>query len=38
MTVWGAECGLEEMGISKQEIVIGFHYPALRQHSEYAVS
>lgn len=29
---------LEEMGISRQEIVVGFHYPSLRQHSQYAVS
>jgi hypothetical protein len=29
---------LEEMGISKQEIVIGFHYPSLREYSQYAAS
>jgi XisI protein len=29
---------LEAMGISKQEIVVGFHYPSLRQHSQYAAS
>jgi hypothetical protein len=29
---------LEEMGISRQEIVVGFHHPSLRQYSQYAVS
>jgi hypothetical protein len=29
---------LEEMGISKQEIVIGFHHPSMREYSDYAVS
>jgi XisI protein len=27
---------LIEMGISKQEIVIGFHHPTMREYSEYA--
>ena len=29
---------LEEMGIPKHDIVIGFHPPYLRQHTEYAAS
>jgi XisI protein len=29
---------LEEMGISKQELVMGFHHPSMREYSEYAVS
>jgi XisI protein len=29
---------LVEMGISKQELVVGFHHPSLRTYSEYAVS
>lgn len=29
---------LEEMGISKKEIVVGFHHPSMRQYSKYAVS
>ena len=29
---------LEEMGISKKEIVVGFHHPSMRAHSDYAVS
>jgi XisI protein len=29
---------LEEMGISKKEIVVGFHYPSMREYSDYAVS
>ncbi|WP_310489086.1 XisI protein [Chamaesiphon sp. VAR_69_metabat_338] len=29
---------LEEMGISKKEIVVGFHHPSMREYSEYAVS
>ncbi|WP_315865245.1 element excision factor XisI family protein [Acaryochloris thomasi] len=28
---------LEEMGISRKEIVVGFHHPAMREHSDYAV-
>jgi XisI protein len=28
---------LEEMGISKQEIVVGFHHPLMREYSDYAV-
>ena len=28
---------LEEMGISKKEIVVGFHHPSMREYSEYAV-
>lgn len=27
----------EEMGISKKEIVVGFHHPSMREHSDYAV-
>ena len=29
---------LEEMGISKKELVVGFHHPSVREYSEYAVS
>ena len=29
---------LEEMGILKKEIVVGFHHPSMRRYSEYAVS
>ena len=29
---------LEEMGISKKELVVGFHHPSIREYSEYAVS
>ncbi|NER33380.1 MAG: XisI protein [Oscillatoria sp. SIO1A7] len=29
---------LEEMGISKKEIVVGFHHPSMREYSDYAVS
>jgi hypothetical protein len=29
---------LEEMGISKKEIVVGFHHPSIREYSDYAVS
>ncbi len=29
---------LEEMGISKKELVVGFHHPSMREYSEYAVS
>jgi XisI protein len=29
---------LEEMGISKQELVIGFHHPSMRECSEYAIA
>lgn len=29
---------LEEMGISKQEIVVGFHHPLMREHSEFATA
>lgn len=28
---------LEEMGISKQEIVVAFHHPSMRRYSDYAV-
>jgi len=28
---------LEEMGISKPEIVIGFHHPSMRPYSDFAV-
>jgi len=29
---------LEEMGISKKEIVVGFHYPKMREYSDYATA
>lgn len=29
---------LEEMGISKKEIVVGFHHPSMREYSDYAVA
>jgi hypothetical protein len=29
---------LEEMGIAKKEIVVGFHHPSMREYSDYAVS
>ena len=29
---------LEDMGISKKEIVVGFHHPSMREHSEFAVA
>lgn len=29
---------LEEMGISKQEIVVGFHHPSVREYSDFAAS
>jgi hypothetical protein len=29
---------LEEMGISKDEIVVGFHHPSMRKYSNYALS
>lgn len=29
---------LEEMGISKKEIVVGFHHPLMREHSDYATA
>jgi XisI protein len=29
---------LEEMGISKKELVVGFLHPSMREYSEYAVS
>jgi XisI protein len=29
---------LEEMGISKDEIVVGFHHPSMRKYSDYAFS
>jgi hypothetical protein len=29
---------LSDLGISKKEIVIGFHYPSMREYSDYAVS
>lgn len=28
---------LAEMGISKKELVIGFHHPSMREYSDYAV-
>ncbi|MGL5083458.1 MAG: XisI protein [Microcoleaceae cyanobacterium] len=27
---------LEEMGISKKEIVVGFHHPSMREYSDFA--
>jgi hypothetical protein len=29
---------LEEMGISKKEIVLGFHHPAMREYSDFATA
>jgi XisI protein len=29
---------LEDMGISKKEIVVGFHHPSVREYSDFAVS
>ena len=29
---------LEEMGISKQEIVVGFHHPSMREYSDFAIA
>jgi XisI protein len=29
---------LEEMGISKKEIVVGFHYPSMREYSDFATA
>ena len=29
---------LEKMGISKKEIVVGFHHPSMREYSEFAVA
>jgi hypothetical protein len=29
---------LAEMGISKDEIVVGFHHPSMRKYSDYALS
>jgi hypothetical protein len=29
---------LEEMGISKDELVVGFHHPSMRKYSDYALS
>jgi hypothetical protein len=29
---------LEEMGISKKEIVVGFHHPSLREYSDFATA
>jgi hypothetical protein len=29
---------LEEMGISKKEMVIGFHHPSMREYSDYAIA
>jgi XisI protein len=29
---------LGEMGISKKELVVGFHHPSMREYSDYAVS
>jgi XisI protein len=27
-----------DLGISKQEIVVGFHHPAMREYSDYAIA
>lgn len=29
---------LEELGISKKELVIGFHHPSMREYSDYAIA
>ena len=29
---------LEEMGISKKEIVVGFHHPSMRPYSDFAIA
>jgi XisI protein len=29
---------LEEMGISKKEIVVGFHHPSMREYSDFAAA
>jgi len=29
---------LEEMGISKKEIVVGFHHPSMREYSDFAIA
>ena len=29
---------LEEMGILKQEIVVGFHHPSMREYSDFAIA
>ena len=29
---------LEEIGISKKEVVVGFHHPLMRPHSDFAVA
>jgi hypothetical protein len=29
---------LEEMGIFKKEIVVGFHHPKMREYSDYAIA
>jgi hypothetical protein len=29
---------LEEMGITSQEIVVGFHHPSMREYSEFATA
>jgi XisI protein len=29
---------LEDMGISKKEIVVGFHHPVMREYSDYATA
>ena len=29
---------LEEMGITKKEMVIGFHHPSMREYSDYAIA
>ncbi|CAN1213077.1 XisI protein [Tumidithrix helvetica PCC 7403] len=29
---------LEDMGISKKEIVVGFHHPSMREYSDFAIA
>jgi hypothetical protein len=29
---------LEEFGITKQEIVVGFHHPSMREYSDFAIA
>ncbi|WP_226883660.1 element excision factor XisI family protein [Allocoleopsis franciscana] len=29
---------LEEMGISKKKIVVGFHHPSMREYSDFATA
>ncbi len=34
----GVDEDLEEMGISKQEIVVGLHHPSMREYSDFAAA